>query len=365
MHAPPVMAAARAKPTWRPLPAVAKPVLRAAHAAWAVRCAWPMAMVLAASVLVPVLAVAEPTQQAPLTQAAKAAPTPPRAPRAIQIKDDRGHLLKLAQPPQRVISLLPSLTESVCALGACERLVGADRYSNWPESVQRLPKVGGGVDPNIESIVALRPDVVLASASSSGVERLQALGIPVMTIEPKKGMDDARRVLLVLTELLGLPTERAHTVWRDAQTQVQAAAARMPAGAKGMRVFFEASGGPYGAGPQSFIGEVLAALGLGNVVPAEMGPFPKLNPEFVVQAQPQFVMSSERADLPESGVATRVSFRYPGWNDMPAVREGRVCLFTRAQADVLVRPGPRLGEAARIVADCVQSRAKLLPTPKP
>ena len=78
-----------------------------------------------------------------------------------------------AQPPQRVISLLPSLTESVCALGACERLVGADRYSNWPESVQRLPKVGGGVDPNIESIVALRPDVVLASASSSGVEPIR------------------------------------------------------------------------------------------------------------------------------------------------------------------------------------------------
>lgn len=71
-----------------------------------------------------------------------------------------------------------------------------------------------------------------------------------------------------------------------------------------------------------------------------------------------------RANLTESGVATRV-LSLPGWNDMPAVREGRVCLFTRAQADVLVRPGPRLGEAARIVADCVQSRAKLLPTPKP
>ena len=97
-----------------------------------------------------------------------------------------------------------------------------------------------------------------------------------------------------------------------------------------------------------------------------MGPFPKLNPEFVVQAQPQFIMSSERADLHDGTQPQpqRVNFRYPGWNALPAAREGRVCLFTRAQGDVLVRPGPRLGEAARIVAQCVNSRAAVLPPVK-
>ena len=299
----------------------------------------------------------------PALAAPQAATAPAQAPRAIAIQDDRGQLVKLGRPPQRVVSLLPSLTESVCALGACDRLVGADRYSNWPAQVEKLPKVGGGIDPNVEAIVALKPEVVLASASSRGVERLQALGIPVLTIEPKKGMDDARRMLGVLAQLLGLPAERADAVWRDAQAQVRAAAATMPPAAHGMRVFFEASAGPYGAGPQSFIGELLGALHLGNVLPVAMGPFPKLNPEFVVQAQPQFVMSSERADLPD-GTSQRVNFRYPGWNEMPAVREGRVCLFTRAQADVLVRPGPRLGEAARIVADCVNRRAAVLPPRK-
>ena len=85
--------------------------------------------------------------------------------------------------PQRIVSLLPSLTESVCELGACSRLVGVDRYSNWPTSVQQLPRVGGGIDPNIEAIVALKPDLVLMAESTRAAERLQALGLKVLMLE--------------------------------------------------------------------------------------------------------------------------------------------------------------------------------------
>jgi iron complex transport system substrate-binding protein len=76
---------------------------------------------------------------------------------ALQVTDDRGNTLRLDRAPQRIVSLLPSLTETVCALGQCQRLVGVDRYSNYPESVTKLPQVGGGMDPNIEAIVALHP----------------------------------------------------------------------------------------------------------------------------------------------------------------------------------------------------------------
>ncbi|MDR2330753.1 MAG: helical backbone metal receptor, partial [Comamonas sp.] len=91
------------------------------------------------------------------------------------IVDDRGRKVQLAQAPQRIVSLLPSLTESTCALGLCERLVGVDRYSDWPASVKKLPVVGGGLDPSVESVVALKPDVVLLSDASKAAERLQAL----------------------------------------------------------------------------------------------------------------------------------------------------------------------------------------------
>ena len=85
---------------------------------------------------------------------------------ALEITDQRGVTVRFAQTPLRIVSLLPSLTESVCALGQCQRLVGVDRYSNHPESIARLPRLGGGLDPSIEAVVALRPDAVLISVSS-------------------------------------------------------------------------------------------------------------------------------------------------------------------------------------------------------
>jgi len=91
---------------------------------------------------------------------------------------------------------------------------------------------------------------------------------------------------------------------------------------------------------------VLARLGLANVVPGSMGPFPKLNPEFVVKANPQLIMLGDRNAV---ALSTR-----PGWQAIDAVRNKRICVFTPAQGDVLVRPGPRVAEAAQIMADCVK-----------
>ena len=92
---------------------------------------------------------------------------------AVTVLDDRQQTVQITQVPQRIVSLLPSLTETVCALKQCHKLVGLDRYSNWPESVKSVPRVGGGLDPNIESIVALKPDLVLAAGSTRGAERLR------------------------------------------------------------------------------------------------------------------------------------------------------------------------------------------------
>ena len=102
---------------------------------------------------------------------------------ALQVTDDRGVVVTFDKSPQRIVSLLPSLTESVCELGECHRLVGVDRYSNFPDSVQKLPLVGGGLDPNIEAVVALKPDVVLMATSSRASERLRALGLKVVALE--------------------------------------------------------------------------------------------------------------------------------------------------------------------------------------
>ena len=92
---------------------------------------------------------------------------------AVVLRDDRQVEVTMAQPPQRIVSLLPSLTETVCALGQCQKLVGVDRYSNWPDSIAKLPCMGGGIDPNIESVVAAKPDLILMATSARGLSVLQ------------------------------------------------------------------------------------------------------------------------------------------------------------------------------------------------
>lgn len=261
---------------------------------------------------------------------------------AIELQDDRGKVVHIPSSPQRIVSLLPSLAEIVCELDQCHRLVGVDRYSTWPASLAKLPKVGGGLDPNIEAIVALRPDLVLAATSSRATERLSALGIPVLSLEPKNH-HDVQRVLDKIGQALGVTD--AQRIWRHIDAGVNAAAQSLPPSTRQTRVYFEVNRGPYGAGEGSFIGETLARLGAKNILPASLGPFPKLNPEFIVRANPDVIMIGERnaADL----------MQRPGWNSIRAIREGRVCIFPISESDILVRPGPRMPEAARIMAKCL------------
>ncbi|RZJ26464.1 MAG: ABC transporter substrate-binding protein [Haliea sp.] len=266
---------------------------------------------------------------------------------ALQITDDRGITVTLAATPQRIVSLLPSLTETVCELGQCHRLVGVDRYSNFPAHVRGLPQVGGGIDPNIEAVVALRPDVVLMATSSRGAQRLEALGLKVLALEPRSAAD-AQRVMGRLGQLLEVPD--AQRIWRAIDAGVAAVVQSLPASAQGTRVYYEVSSGGYAAGTTSFIGETMARLGLQNIVAPALGPFPRINPEYVVRADPDLIMIGARN---AQGLESR-----PGWAGMRAVREGRICVFTPEESDVLVRPGPRMGAAARLVARCIGEKGR-------
>ena len=266
---------------------------------------------------------------------------------AIQVLDDRGHAVTLAAPPQRIVSLLPSLTEAVCELGACARLVATDRWSNWPEPVKGLPKLGGLEDANLERIVAMRPDLVLLAPSSRLSERLRGLGLKVAELDATD-LPQVQRMLEKVALLVGLPGTAA-VQWQRVQDGLRVARAAVPDRARGMAVYVEVSSAPHAASESSYIGQLLSQLGAGNVVPARLGPFPKLNPEFVVQAQPALIVvsASER-----KGLVAR-----PGWPAMSAVRQGRVCALSPPDMDVLSRPGPRVAQAAMVLARCLQEHA--------
>ena len=261
------------------------------------------------------------------------------------ITDDRGVRVSFERAPERIVTLLPSLTETVCALGACATLVGTDRFSDWPESVSELPKLGGFEDVQVERLYALEPDAVLVATSTRVIDRLESLGLTVVALEPRS-LADARRAVGVLGEVLERSGEATALLDRI-DARVRAAAERVPPAWRGARVYFEVSESPHAAGESSFIGELLGLLGLDNVVPASLGPFPKLNPEFVVRSDPDLILAARRN-------AERMEAR-PGWDEIGALSRGHVCGFEERAHDVLVRPGPRLGEAAEVLADCLAS----------
>jgi len=266
---------------------------------------------------------------------------------AVQITDDRGRQVVIEKAPQRVITLLPSLGEIVCELGACDRLVGTDRYSNWPERVKQLPKLGGLDDTLLEALVKLKPDVVFLAKSARASERLESLGIKVIALEPQS-QDDMRRVIFQIAQALHLPQPqvRADQLWLGIQQKLDLVSQRVPHAAKGARIYFEAGSGYFAAGEASYIGETLKRLGLRNVVAPGMGAFPQLNPEFIVKANPQIIFLGERA-------ATDLQNR-PGWHRIEAIQMKRICSFSPAQSDIVVRSGPRIAEAAGLMVDCLK-----------
>ena len=157
-------------------------------------------------------------------------------------------------------------------------------------------------------------------ASSRAVQRLESLGLKVVALEPKSHAD-VQRVLSKLGVLLDIaPAQGAERLWRLIDSSVQAAAQSLPPRAKGLRVYFEVSRGPYAAGATSFMGETLTRLGVQNIIPAALGPFPRINPEFVVRANPDLIMVGSRS------------------------------------ADAM-KSYPRMAEAARIMARCIVDKS--------
>ncbi|MEN9374190.1 MAG: hypothetical protein RIR79_1742, partial [Pseudomonadota bacterium] len=177
-------------------------------------------------------------------------------------------------------------------------------------------------------------------------ERLEALGIKVFALEPKTHAD-VQRVMLKIGELL--EAKDALRVWRNIDAGVTAAAQSLTPRLRQTTVYFEVNQGPYAAGETSFIGETLTRLGVKNSIPASLGPFPKLNPEYVVRANPDIMMMGK---LSASTLAAR-----PGWDSLRAMKEQRLCVFSDDERDILVRPGPRMAEGARLMVKCLEAKA--------
>ena len=264
------------------------------------------------------------------------------------VTDDLGREVRLAAPPERIVSMIPSHTETVCALGACDRLVGVDTFSDHPTGVEDLPDLGSAFDADLERLIALEPDLVLTDEYSGLAEALAPLGIPVYAGMAERA-DEVWEIVAEVAALLDRRAAGALLIGR-AEGRVEALSATAEQ-ADGPRVFVELDATPYSVGPRSYLGELLRRAGARNVVPADLGDFPQVDPELVIEADPEVILL---LDAP-FGESLETLAERPGWAGIDAVRSGRVIELTQDQVDLLTRPGPRLPEALALLLDLFAS----------
>lgn len=259
---------------------------------------------------------------------------------------------------RRIVSLSPSTTEALYAIGAGAALVGRSRYCDYPPEVARLPEVGGYVDPNFEAVLALTPDLVTGARGPSGttvVDRLGARGIATYFPETES-LAGIETMIVGLGERTGHEPE-ARAVVAHVEADV-GAVERAAEGQHPTRVMLLFGLEPIvAAGPGSYADDMLRRAGGTNVV-TEGGRYPTLGMERVLALDPDVVVD---ATMGESHDIERITAQTAGWRDARAVKSGRVVPL---HDEVVLRPGPRvaqgLWELARVLHPALS-----LPEPRP
>lgn len=259
--------------------------------------------------------------------------------------DEVGRTVRVPQPVQRIVSLAPSLTETIYALGLQDRLVGDTDFCDFPADAQKKPKVGGAINPSLEQIVALRPDLVLVTKTLNRVETVQALeglGISSYATDPRT-VQEIISSTKRLADLLGVP---------DAGASLGAALERHLAdlqqrlrGVPPRRVLFIVWSDPLiSVGKDTFIADALKRAGASSIVDAAQD-WPQMNLEEVVRLQPDFlVFAASHSDAGQNDFD--VLAERPGWRGLDAVRNRRFAVIS----DAVNRPAPRIVSAIEDLA---------------
>ena len=270
-------------------------------------------------------------------KAASASESVPESMRTVT--DDLGREVKIPQKIDRAVSLAPNLTEDVFAVGAGDRLVGVTTYCDYPEAAKKIQNVGDTLNPNIETIVALKPQIVLVSTASQ-LEAFSKIladnGIAVYITNPKS-LDDIFKDLAQLGDIFGTQDTAAKVVGDltdRVATITRAAAGKMP-----VRVFVQISKEPlFTIGKQAFVTEIVKRARGESVTANIETAYPNLSKETALALAPDVIILSDSPDNQEPNDA---------FKDSPAVKNARVF---RVNADLLSRPGPRLVDALEQIA---------------
>jgi iron complex transport system substrate-binding protein len=281
-----------------------------------------------------------PSPQATATAAATAVAFP------ATVTDFQNRSVTIPKRPERVVSIGPSITEFLFALGAGPRVVGVDDFSDEPAAAAQLEKVGG-IKVNFEKVVSLKPDLVLIVKFSDGtIEKLASAGLLVLVVDPQSAGDVARTAIL-LGRAVGSDGE---TMARDIQKKVDDVRSKTASATTKPRVYHEIDASDptkiFTVGPGSYIHDLIEIAGGVNIAAKATSAYPQLSAEEILRSDPEIIVlaAADYSAKPDQ-VAARA-----GWSALSAVKNKRIVTIA---PNLINRPGPRVGEAAEAYAKLV------------
>lgn len=264
-------------------------------------------------------------------------PTAPVVPSTREVVDEAGRTVRVPVSPSRIVSLAPSLTETVYALGLQDHLVGDTDFCDYPPDAQKKPKVGGGINPNLEVIVSLHPDLVLVTNSFNRLDTVRALenlGIPSYDLDPRT-VDEIVSSTEKLADILGAP-DAGKSLAADLQNRLAALQIRL-ASIPETRVLFVVWTEPLmSIGKSTFVADALRKAGASSIVESSKD-WPLMNLEEVVKLQPDYLVFPQTHS--DAGAHDfELLAAKPGWRLLDAVQNRRFAVVS----DAIIRPAPRI-----------------------
>lgn len=261
------------------------------------------------------------------------------------VTDQLGREVSVADDPGRVVSLAPSMTEIVFALGEGDRVKGVTQHCDFPKEAQSLPKVGSYVHPDLERIVALKPDLCIATMDGNPrdlVERLEALKIPVYVVNPRD-LDTVMDTLLEIGELLNA-SQKARDLANDMRSRIERVKSRATRAAHRPRVFFQIGIVPIvSVGTNTFIHELVTTAGGHNLAEGPTA-YPRFSKEQVLALEPEVIIITS---MTRGEAFEEVRDEWNRWESLPAVQNKQIFIV---ESNLLDRPGTRLVEGLEILA---------------
>ncbi|MEW5872499.1 MAG: cobalamin-binding protein [Chloroflexota bacterium] len=303
-----------------------------------------LALLLAAVLLLSACA-----QSAPVPPTA----TPPPTPSPIVLADGSGQTITLSSPAQRIVSLAPSNTEMLFAIGAGSQVIGRDAFSDYPAEAQSLPDIGGSFgELNTEVLVSLKPDLVLAAdlTAPEQVQAIKDLGLTVFVLSNPTSFDGLFANLQTVARLTGRETQ-AEALVKSLQGRLEAVQQKVAPLASRPLVFYELDAtepnAPWTSGPGTFIDTLITLAGGENLGASLEGAWAQISLEVLLTRDPQIIILG---DYTWGGVTPEALKARPGWEALSAAQNGRVYTI---DDNLVSRPGPRL-------VDGLEAMAKLL-----